>query len=156
MVKSRKSQPAESGASMQSDVPPEGNKGEPHRWQPGESGNPKGRPSVKDELYGVLMESDAVSGKRKVLLVAEALVNQARKGNVRAIEAILERTDGKEAQPVTFGGELTIEHIQQLPDDDLDAELARTTAALEAAEAGTPGRKAGKARAKACLPAPTD
>lgn len=68
-------------------------------FKPGQSGNPKGRPKsaklIKDTLKLVLFEPDKKTGKRKIDLVAEAVVDCAKQGDMRAIKFIADRLDGK-------------------------------------------------------------
>lgn len=70
----------------------------------GTSGNPGGRPkdSVRAELYDMLREiRKGAKGKPKTerRLIVEAVVAEARAGNVQAFEAIANRIDGR---PVTI------------------------------------------------------
>lgn len=72
-------------------------------WQPGRSGNPAGRPpnewSITHHLKQVLSEPN---GKResKARKLARKWYEAAADGNVRAIEGIAERVDGKPRQAV--------------------------------------------------------
>lgn len=66
-----------------------------HRWQPGQSGNPKGRPrgrGITDRLRKLVEEDD--DGKLAAEL-AKAATDAARKGDFRFWNAIVERLDGK-------------------------------------------------------------
>lgn len=84
-----------------------GNNGEEHRdntgnlraaWKPGESGNPAGRPrgsGLTDKLRRLLDEPDQDDPTRTVAdRLIEAVVHEARRGNVRLIELIFDRMDG--------------------------------------------------------------
>ena len=100
-----------------------------HEWKPGESGNPEGRPPgksitsflkerlemgsytvVKGELLNEKMERTGkfVNIRMKITskdeLVA-ALLSQAKKGNIRAIECILDRIEGRPPLSVDIGTE---------------------------------------------------
>lgn len=70
-------------------------------FQPGQSGNPNGRPKsrpFKDALQKALKAAD---GDQDMLeLVASALVAKASTGDVPAIKEIAERLDGKVTQLV--------------------------------------------------------
>jgi hypothetical protein len=82
-------------------------------WPKGVSGNPGGRPKKKlitDELERLLeQEAPEANGKSWATVIAEALLNQARRGDVRAIAELANRIEGKPLQPVELSG-----------DDDLD------------------------------------
>lgn len=70
-------------------------------WPKGVSGNPGGMPkdSVRREIMLMLRELRKPAGKGKGKterrLIVEALVAEARAGNVQAFEAIANRVDGK-------------------------------------------------------------
>lgn len=68
------------------------------RFPKGVSGNPggrrKGAVSLTTLLRGLLEEIDPETGKPYGQTLMDALVKQAAKGNVRAIELALERIDG--------------------------------------------------------------
>jgi hypothetical protein len=77
-------------------------------FQPGQSGNPNGRPKsrpFKDALERALN----AAGADKDLLdnVAAALVSKASEGDVPAIKEIADRLDGKVAQAITGGDDDT-------------------------------------------------
>jgi len=73
--------------------------------------NPKGKKSEKplvDALRIVLNEpadKDNPKGARKVRRVAEQLVDQAMKGDVKAIREVWDRMEGKAVQAVNLGGQ---------------------------------------------------
>lgn len=70
-------------------------------FQPGQSGNPNGRPKskpFKDALRKALEE--AGDNERALSLVAMALVAKAQMGDVRAIKELADRLDGKVTQPI--------------------------------------------------------
>jgi hypothetical protein len=67
-------------------------------FQPGQSGNPGGRPkgrSLTALLRDRLDEVDEATGKTIAQLVVEGWLNAARDGNVPAIKEALDRTEGK-------------------------------------------------------------
>ena len=82
------------------------NKGKPHRWQPGESGNPNGRPKkeacltslLKEELDRIpTIEQDGFDGKGKTnawWIIRKAVI-EARSGDKAAREIAWERAEGK-------------------------------------------------------------
>lgn len=71
-------------------------------WKPGQSGNPGGRPkkqSITEELERLLAEEAPNSGGRAwVVVIAEALLQKARKGDVRAFAELANRMEGKPRQ----------------------------------------------------------
>ena len=70
-------------------------------FQPGQSGNPAGRPKskpFKKALYEALKAADDDSKMLKK--VALALVAKAQDGDVPAIKEIADRLDGKVTQPI--------------------------------------------------------
>lgn len=81
-------------------------------FQPGQSGNPNGRPKSKpfkkalsDALKAAEDDSEAMAA------IAMALVTKARDGDVPAIKEIADRLDGKVTQPIAGdedGGPITI------------------------------------------------
>ena len=71
-------------------------------WKPGQSGNPGGRPKnrpISDELERLLaQEAPNSSGKTWAVVIAEALLRKARKGDARAIAELANRVEGKPHQ----------------------------------------------------------
>jgi len=65
--------------------------------KPGETHNPNGRPKVlpelKEALRDILMQQ--IDGKTKLEILLETLYKQANKGDVRAIQEVLDRFYGK-------------------------------------------------------------
>ena len=66
-------------------------------------GNPggPGRPSLAGEIMKVLAETDLATGKPNVYKVALAIVELAKTGSLGHVGVIMERTDGKVAQPIS-------------------------------------------------------
>ena len=80
----------------------------PGTWQPGQSGNPNGRPKRGLALTDVLREhmdasaeGDGVPRKQRV---AEKLYELAMAGNVHALEYIGNRLDGKPTVALSLAG----------------------------------------------------
>ena len=80
-------------------------------WKPGESGNPKGRPKgvgadalLKQLAQEIKRTTDPITGKRRNMTIEEGigwqLINKALRGDLRAIELYLERTQGKPLQKI--------------------------------------------------------
>jgi hypothetical protein len=86
-------------------------------FQPGQSGNPNGRPKTrpfKDALKKALEAAgDDSEGLR---LVAVALVQKAREGDVSAIKELADRIDGKVAQAIIGGDDddPAVQHIHRI------------------------------------------
>jgi hypothetical protein len=77
--------------------------GKATQFKPGQSGNPDGRP--KKRLIDDLLEEILGNNESEVAgVIAQALVKRARKGDVRAIQLAVERTQGKARQPVEVSG----------------------------------------------------
>jgi hypothetical protein len=77
------------------------------RFQPGQSGNPGGRPKTRvlaEMLASVGSEIDKKSGKTFFQLAAESLVENAFHGDVQAFKEFADRIDGRAAQPVELTG----------------------------------------------------
>ena len=83
-------------------------------WKPGQSGNPGGRPRKRlmdEALEDLLARNDSEAARD----VAAALLKQARRGDIRAIQLIAERTQGKPMRAIEIsgpeGGALEIDHM---------------------------------------------
>ena len=79
---------------------------EKHKFPKGQTGNPNGRPRRLPELDKLLAdvlgeEKDGVSAAEAIL---KALRLKASKGDVRAIELMLDRAYGKAPQTITHEG----------------------------------------------------
>jgi Family of unknown function (DUF5681) len=113
---------------------------EKHKFEPGKSGNPAGRPpgipNTKTRLLRLLtLEQEItnpVNGKKEMFTVAEqmdlAMINKARKGDTRAYQALVDRLEGKPQQytDLTTDGEklppMVIYRPEKLPDDTNNTE----------------------------------
>lgn len=74
-------------------------------FQKGQSGNPAGRPPGT-KLLGpiirrILEEPDARKGTLNHDLIAQRLITMAKAGDLDAIKVVLDRVDGKVAQPIS-------------------------------------------------------
>ncbi|KKN64744.1 hypothetical protein LCGC14_0488760 [marine sediment metagenome] len=76
--------------------------GEPHRWKPGESGNPNGRP--KNSVTAML--KNASEEDRKA--IADKVIELAKEGKIEAIREYIDRTDGKVPSELKVEGEILI------------------------------------------------
>lgn len=84
-------------------------------FQPGQSGNPNGRPKsrpFKDALEKALKA--AGDDKSAIELVAAALVEKARSGDVPAIKELADRMDGKVAQAIIGDEDNPLQIIQRI------------------------------------------
>ena len=102
-------------------------------FMPGESGNPNGRPSLKDELTAMMAEMDDVRGKRKTRVLAETWYELAARGSVQAMLGLWDRLEGAPKQTL----EVT---IRDLSDEALNAEIAQLERELAALDAPPDGR----------------
>jgi ribosomal protein L17 len=85
---------------------PKGNK-IGHRFKPGESGNPGGRPKSKklSEAYRALLEADpktTVVPTTNAEAVAARLIKLAKKGNISAAREAADRAEGRPAVSVSL------------------------------------------------------
>jgi hypothetical protein len=82
------------------------------KWQPGQSGNPKGRPpkliSITSYLKEHLAEVDEATGKNYAELVALKLIELAIGGDLEAIREILNRVDGKVIEKHEIDGQIPV------------------------------------------------
>ena len=93
-----------------------------HKWQPGQSGNPGGRP--KNPITQALKE--AVQQPENATMIRDTLLKLAKAGDIRAIELLLNRTEGKVPDKVEQGGVGAFD-AESIPDSDLKnlVEIAR-------------------------------
>lgn len=75
------------------------------QFKPGQTGNPKGRPkgSSLQRLLKDLLEFET-KGISNGAVIVEQLVKKARGGNLKAIEIVLDRIEGKARQRLELGG----------------------------------------------------
>ena len=75
-------------------------------FQPGQSGNPNGRPKSKPFREAIQRAlEEAGDDKASLQAVATALVGKALLGDVPAIKELADRMDGKVAQAIIGGDE---------------------------------------------------
>jgi len=71
-------------------------------FQPGQSGNPAGRPKSKPFKNALQKAINAAGDDDKALtLIADALLAKAQEGDVQAIKEVADRLDGKVTQPIS-------------------------------------------------------
>ena len=80
----------------------------PHRWQPGQSGNPSGRPKTGKRLTDVLrkaLDEPLPEGLTKADKLAITLLKLAiDEANLDAIRYVYDRLDGKPVEPQEISG----------------------------------------------------
>ena len=90
---------------------------EQHQFQPGQSGNPGGRPkgqSITARIRALLEQSIDLDGKPleggRTLgdLLAEVVLANALSGDVKAAKDLLDRLDGRSRQSVPEQGDTTV------------------------------------------------
>lgn len=92
-------------------------------FEPGQSGNPNGRPRKIPDLDHLLAEVLGEEVNQDGLTIAQqilqSLVTQAKKGNVRASEVLLERAYGKpkqdiEQKTVIYSVDVSLEEAKEI------------------------------------------
>lgn len=82
-------------------------KGNPHAFKPGQSGNPAGRPKsaiLSDAYRRKLAEVDESDPDKRTYaeVIADQMILKAKEGDVSAIREIADRVEGKARQTVTL------------------------------------------------------
>lgn len=83
-----------------------------HLWKPGQSGNPKGKPKgarhfstlIREAIQKVAEGDDEPAD----ILIVKQLVDKAKKGDLQAIDRVIDRTDGKAEQTINLEADVTI------------------------------------------------
>jgi hypothetical protein len=118
--------------------------GKATRFQPGQSGNPSGRPKdlVAREMRELVLRECPLDKKKRSWgeVIAEAMGKRARKGDVRAFEAIADRTDGRPAQAVSvsgdFSGDFTVGSYALAHKDEVDKRILELTTRIRGRATG--------------------
>ncbi len=97
---------------------------EPHKFQEGQSGNPKGRPkgarsmtTILREMLETEIETDVDGEKVKMQFqdaIIRKLLQKASKGEIKAITEIFDRIEGKAKQELSMNVEQTKKDINAL------------------------------------------
>lgn len=98
---------------------------EEHQFKPGESGNPKGKPKGTRSLSTILKEMldediEVIEGSSKTKkkfadVIVRQLMQKANKGDIKAIQEIWDRMEGKAKQTIDQSntGDVTIKVIRE-------------------------------------------
>ena len=83
-----------------------------HKWQPGESGNPKGGP--KKELSLTMKAREMIEKDPSILEgIVRAWLEQGKTGDRDARRDLLDRFEGKVTQPIVTDGEIVIRVVYE-------------------------------------------
>lgn len=84
-------------------------------FQPGQSGNPSGRPKLEKTLIGETLRRAALAGADELRKGADAILLQASKGDLDAWTYLRDTLDGKPKQGVELSSDpdnpLVMQHV---------------------------------------------
>lgn len=83
-----------------------------HLWKPGQSGNPAGKPKgarhfstlIKEAITKVAEDTGTSDDKE----IVKALVMKAKQGDLKAVDMVLDRVDGKAEQTINLDADVTL------------------------------------------------
>lgn len=113
-------------------------------WQPGQSGNPSGRPKGTRELSHLVLEATnhgtelvdtlvAISrGTLPEILDGKETKEVTVKDRLRAVEMLLDRGYGKPPGTLEVSGNLNVNHLAGMTFEELEARSRKIEALLEA------------------------
>ena len=80
-----------------------------HQWQPGQSGNPKGRPKTDSVTRAIrsLLE-DGINGQPLYDAIAKVAVQKALQGDKHFWQFVVDRSDGKVMDQVNQSGDVQV------------------------------------------------
>lgn len=92
-----------------------------NKFEPGESGNPNGRPKKLPELDKLLADvlgedKDGIEAAKAILMALRA---KATKGDVRAAEVLLDRAYGKAQQNIKHSGGINVTNDEPWFNDEV-------------------------------------
>jgi len=95
-------------------------------WQPGQSGNPGGRPKKKPitELYEELLNDGATLKAIRTAIVRN--IEAGKAAFIPLLREMADRVEGKVTQPI----DAVVTNYNELTDDELEAEIQRLTTEL--------------------------
>ncbi len=83
-----------------------------HLWKPGQSGNPKGKPKGSRHFSTLIREAITKvatdTGTSDDVLIVQALVAKAKDGDLKAVDMVLDRVDGKAEQTINLDADVTV------------------------------------------------
>ena len=94
-------------------------------WQPGQSGNPGGRPKSRNitKALRIAVEKEYGDGRTGAEIIATKLMELVEEGNVHAIRELNDRLEGK---PLQANLNVTIDQsVQSLGDEEFEEFVAR-------------------------------
>lgn len=100
--------------------------GEATRFQPGQSGNPGGRPKMAPlsnacrELLASPVPDDS-QGRTYAQAIAEALGKRALSGDIRAAQELADRAEGRARQSIEIENTTLREAFERMSREELDA-----------------------------------
>jgi hypothetical protein len=99
----------------------------PHRFKPGQSGNPNGRPKSKPITAAIKKLLDKNDGAA-LLAIAAASIEKASEGDHRHLKEILDRVEGKVLDKVEHSGNIHSVSTEDYKDmtDERKAQFLRT------------------------------
>jgi hypothetical protein len=104
----------------------------PHRWQPGQSGNPGGRPKrtpLADARREVLDQPvpDDPEGRNYAQKIAATLADKAAEGDIRAAQELGDRAEGRARQAIEIERTRLREAFDRMSVEELEAYAASGT-----------------------------
>ena len=83
-----------------------------HLWKPGQSGNPAGKPKGARHVSTLMKEAITAvatdTGTSDDILIIQALVAKAKDGDLKAVDMVLDRVDGKAEQTINLDADVTV------------------------------------------------
>ncbi len=83
-----------------------------HLWKPGQSGNPAGKPKGARHFSTLIKEAITKvandTGTSDDVLIIQALVAKAKDGDLKAVDMVLDRVDGKAEQTINLDADVTV------------------------------------------------
>jgi hypothetical protein len=114
------------------------------RWQPGQSGNPSGRPrQLLSIAIRELLREDCPAdklGRTWAEVIALTMAKRALKGNVEAAKFLGDRAEGKPPQSIALSGDLDVRETTEDLRETLKVFTAKVRSRLQVVE-GNSGQK---------------